>query len=289
MAGNLKNLSFKSATATILSVEHISRVLVEWELEKTAQNIRGLVFFVDRGESPEEMHQLHTDAIPTSAKREFVDYTANLLDLHKVYYYRVRAVEIIAGAAVQTFTSPLFTWTGSLDLVGLYVVEEHLFLYRYTSAGTPCLIFQKRHDGERCTNCFDPVLKRVTSSSCTVCFGTGVTGGYYPPIDAWVGFEPDPKVVQVADWGLRQANQTDLRFTNHPVLRVDDVLYEAQTHKFWNLTQVSSAEKNRATTLQFARGDAVNRSDIEYKLDLPEERCLAMLALLEERRKETEF
>jgi hypothetical protein len=46
----LKNIRFKSLSVMVLSIEHTSRVLVRWQLEPTAQNLRNLKFFVDRGE-----------------------------------------------------------------------------------------------------------------------------------------------------------------------------------------------------------------------------------------------
>src|SRR5688572_9350229 len=160
MAGKLKNIRFKQVSVTVLSIEHICRVLITWELEPTAQNLKDLKFFVDRGESPSEFNQL--DAVPVSANAlyQYVDFTANLVDLDKIYYYRVRGVEYQGSTPVQTFTSEPTTWDGDLDLVGLYVVEEHLFKHRYVD-GVPTMIFKKRHDGVYCPTCWDPVLKRI--------------------------------------------------------------------------------------------------------------------------------
>jgi len=292
-AGILKNIRFKPLSVIVLNMQHHttpSRILIKWELEPSAQNLNNIRFFVDRGESPEEMQQLQatSDGIRASQLLEFSDYTANLLDLNKVYYYRVRAVEFIGTTPVQTFSSETVTWDGDLDLVGLYVVEEHLFLHRWVS-GVPSMIFKRRRDGQYCPECWDEVLKRVTKSSCTTCYGTGKLGGFYPPHEAWMNFEPDPKVVQVTEWGQRQSSQTDIQFTNYPLLTDGDLIVELKSNRYWKVSMVRYPEKNRTIMLQIARVDAVNPSDVEYRVEVSVSRRKAMLAEADEREKEREF
>lgn len=287
MAGTLKNIRIVDCSATILSVEHFPRVHISWKLEPTSQNLTHLKFFVDRGESPAELQQISM-AITANTRYEYVDETAMLKDFEKMYYYRIRAVEFIDGSPAQTFMSETFTWEGKPDLVGLYVIDEHLFAHRYVY-GVPVMVFQKRHDGMYCPECWDEVLKRVTKSNCAACMGTGKWHGYYPPIEAWAGLEPDPKTVDIADWGKRQPGQTDMQFTNYPLLRTDDLVVELKPNIIWKIVTVRMAEKNRTVMLQVTRLSAVNRTDAEYKIEIPEDRRLAMVAQLEEREKEREF
>lgn len=208
--------------------------------------------------------------------------------MDKIYYYRVRIVEFDAGKEVQSFSSDSATWEGKLDLVGIYVVDEHLFALRWVY-GVPVMIFKKKRDGALCPECWDTVLKRVTKSSCTSCFGTGRLGGYYPPIEAWMSFEPEPKVAQVADWGKRQPSQTDTQFANYPILSDDDLVLEIKPNKIWKVSAVRYPEKSRTILLQLVRLDAVNQTDIEYKIDVPEDRKRALVAELEARGNVREF
>jgi hypothetical protein len=288
MPAILKRIHFEEITVTILGVEYISRVRVGWKLAKSAQNLSRLRFFIDRAESPSEWKQLNAFPLTTADLPEYVDHTPNLKDLTKTFYYRVRAVEYEGDTPVQTFYSKETTWDGDLDLVGLYVVDEHLFAMRYVF-GVPAMVFKKRHEGAYCPECWDKVLKRVTKSQCLTCYGTGKVGGFYPPIDVWMSFEPDPKVGQVTEWGLRQPTQTDIMFTNYPLLNVDDIILELKPHRFWKVSNQRGPEKNRTVMLQFARLDAINPSDVEQRLEVPLERKLALLAAAEKREKEREF
>lgn len=288
MAGVLKNIKFKDVTVQVLGIEHGARVLVTWELEPTAQRLNNLKFFVDRGESPAELQQLNAEGLPATGLKEFLDQTANLIDLNKVYYYRVRAVEFQGTTPVQTFNSEPETWDGDLDLVGLYVVDEHIFAHRWVH-GVPAMVFKKKKDAAVCPECWDSVMKRVTKSNCKTCFGTGKLGGYYAPIEVWMTFEPDPKIEQVVDWGKRQESQTDIMFTNYPLLVPDDVIFEVRENKFWKVSNVRAPEKNRTIMLQMARLSAVYPTDIEYKIEVPDDRQRALVKELEAREKETEF
>ena len=285
----LKNLRFKSTSVMVLSIEHISRVLVRWELEPTGQNLSKLKFYVDRAESPSVFNQLNTDGLSAYGLYEYVDQTGNLVDLNKIYYYRVRAVEMSPeGVPLQTFTSAITTWDGDLDYVGLYINEEHYFKFRWVT-GVPAMVYKKKHDGVYCPECWDKILKRTTKSNCHTCYGTGKLGGFYDPIEVWMEFEPDPKAEQVADWGLKQTSQTDILAVAYPLLTPDDLIVELKPNRFWKIENVRYPEKNRTITLQMARLNAVYPSDIEYKIEVPEDRRRDLVSQLESREKEREF
>jgi hypothetical protein len=288
MAGVLRRIQFESIAVTILSTGQIPRILIKWKLEPTSQKLSNLKFFVDRGESPTEMHQLNASPIAAKGLDEYVDHTANVTDLDKIYYFRVRAVEFQGATPVQTFTSPSTTWDGDLDLVGLYIVEEHLFAHRWVY-GVPVMIYKKRRDGVYCPECWDDVLQRVAKSNCRTCYGTGRLDGFYAPIEAWMSLEPDPKMEQVVDWGKRQQGQTDIQFTNYPLLSVDDLIVELKPNKFWKVSIVRAPEKNRTVILQLCRLDAVNPSDVEYKIPVPDDRRRILLEESDQREKEREF
>lgn len=288
--GRLRNIGFKSVQARILSVEYIPRVLVTWELEPTSQNLKNLKFFIERGESPSEFTQLNGDGVAHDDLYEFIDYTASLYDAQKHYEYRIRAAEVDpnTGETLQEFVSQTADLDGTLDPVGLYVVEEHLFKYRHVD-GIPALIYIKKHEGESCPECWDHVMKRVTKSNCKTCFGTGFIEGYYPPIDGWMNFGPQTQVANIGTPGLSQPNKTQVDFTDWPTLRPGDVIFEIQNHLFWRVTQIVSPEKNRVPLLQQVQVSAINRSDIEYKLFIPRDRIDNLLAQLEARKAEVEF
>ena len=265
------------------------RVLVRWKLKRTSQDLKDLKFFIYRGESPEDLTQINAVGIDYDDPYEYMDYTSNLRDLRKLYYYQVKAAEMSGNTVLQTFDSKVETWSQEPDLTALYVIEEHMFLYRWTSAGMPAFIYKKRREGPRCPECWDPVLKRVTKSNCSTCKGTGFTEGYYKPIEAWMGFNVDVKAAQVADWGIKQIDQTDIEFIDYPELSIGDIILDLKGFKYWKIANVRFTLKGGAIMTQVARVSAINRSDIEYSIDVNQINRDFLLNLLEERTKESEF
>ena len=286
-AGRLRNIEFSSVLARIISIEHLSRVLIEWELKPTNQRIQSLQYFVERSESSDEWHTV-SGPIAWNALPSFVDYTANLFDLQKVYHYRVVAKEVMNNVVVQEFYSPRASTDGKLDLAALFIVEEHLFAHRYVH-GIPTFIFKKRKDGGRCPECWDDILKRITKSNCSVCYGTGRLEGYYPPIEGWMTFVPRMSGAQVQQQGVVQPERGQVEFTDYPELVIGDIIFDIRNHLFWRVIGIQNPEKNRVAILQTAQLSTINRSDIEYKLEYSEERAKELVDELEQRISEVEF
>jgi hypothetical protein len=104
-----------------------------------------------------------------------------------------------------------------------------------------------------------------------------------------MGFEPNPELAVIRECGPTQPNETDIQFTNYPSLRIDDLILEIKPEKLWKISRIHYPEKNRSPMLQYARISQINRSDIEYKIDVPEDRRKQLIADLDSRRLEREF
>ena len=284
----IRDIKFDNAECLILSVEHAPRILVKWSIKKSTQNLNSLFFFIYRGESPSDMVRLNSTPIPSNTLYEYVDATPKLKIVSKNYYFKVIAEEIVAGLTVQSFESHTFTWQGSVDLVAQYIIDEHLYAYEHVH-GVPAFLYKKKREGDRCEVCWDKVTKRVSRSNCTNCFGTGFAGGYYKSITTWMDFNPDPMIAQIAEFGLKEPSQTDIQFTNYPLLQLGDIILELEPFRFWRLSNIRNTEKNRTPLLQVARVDEVNKSDIEQNLPVDQEIRQQLLKQLDDRQRKAEF
>jgi hypothetical protein len=294
-------LSFSKFEATPLS-KTPAKVLIQWDLCQTKLPLTDFEFRVDRGSAadaepgfqhvtidgkPMSDGTISTDSVnltqvagPISGIDfyQWADYSGELANLQKIYFYRVRLRRISTQEEIET---PVFTWNTDLDLEGLYVVEEHNFLLE-DSTGVPALTFPRKRGGMTCPNCFDPIQKKRTSSYCLRCFGTNWDGGFYNPIDSYIDFNPSPQNTVIKDWGETQPNETNVFLTNYPLLGNGDVIRELQNGKLWRVTRTQPAEKRRMPTLQFARVVEINPGDVETKI--PYDQTLA-LQILERFRK----
>jgi hypothetical protein len=163
---------------------------------------------------------------------------------------------------------------GEVDGISMHLIKGVRTLLRL--GGNPVLIYQRIFDQtNRCT-CWDPVLKKVTISDCTLCFNTGFTSGYYDPLLTLALITPELKVSEPGDT-LRQTTGTESLTLNYPVLRPRDIIYEVNTGRRFRIGNIRPIEKNRVLVHQEFSILRLNPSDIENELDVPDVTTLVPL------------
>lgn len=73
------------------------------------------------------------------------------------------------------------TWLKFKEMYRLAVLT-----YKNTPDRISSCLLKRRHWGVRCHNCVDDGTGYVQKERCLVCFGTGIVGGYYPPVPVYV-------------------------------------------------------------------------------------------------------
>ena len=214
-----------------------------------------------------------------------MDYSETLKNLTHESNYKVRCRH---KKTLETLDSEQFTWSGDLDLTGLYIVEEMNFMLRDVT-GVPALIYQRRRTGIPCTNCFDPIQKKRTKSDCQVCYGTNWVGGFFRPLDSFVDFSPNPKTSGVAQWGEITDNETQCLMSNFPSVVPGDVIKEVRDNRLWRVVNVTVTEKRRCQMLQIARLTEIKSGDVEYTLPYDERFQLKKIDELEMLKQKREF
>jgi hypothetical protein len=224
-------------------------------------------------------------AISAADFYQWVDRTPELRNLDKVYSYRIRLRRISTQEEIST---PSFNWVGDLDLIGMYIVEEHNFLLEDVT-GVPCLVFVRRKNGIYCPACFDPIQKKRTSSSCLTCYNTNYVGGFHNPIDVYIDVSPDPTDITLAEWGEVQKNESDLLMSNYPEVVPGDLIKELRSGRLWRVAAARPTEKRRASMLQIVRVMEVSAGDIEYRMPIDQELILKKVREFEAIRSRREF
>lgn len=305
----MNTIKFKSYRAIPLS-KTPAKVLIKWELEQGTTDLQDYEFYVERGAAEDNrpgvqnvdiyrrpvtpeiaatvannIQPLHRDGISALDFHWYVDYSDSLKNLNNTPYYRIRCRKISTQEDVVT---PSFTWAGELDMVGLYIVDEHNFLLSDVT-GVPVLVYNRRRGGVACPSCFDPIQKKRTSSSCNVCYGTNWVGGFYKPIDTYIDFTPNPKASTIQQWGEVQPNETNALASNFPTLVPGDLIRELHVDRLWRVVQATETEKRRVPMLQFLRVTEIKPGDIEYKIQFDERFAITKVAELEATKLKREF
>jgi hypothetical protein len=174
-----------------------------------------------------------------------------------------------------------------MDLVGIYIAEETDFELS-DATGTPCFVHKKRRSGVLC-ECFDRVQKKRTTANCGVCYNTNWVGGYHDPIDCYIDFAPNPKNIQITQWGETQTNETRLKMSNFPSVGPGDLIRELRTNRLWRATNVGVTEKRRVQLIQFPAVVELKPSDVEYKMPVNETLMLQLIQEFEQLKRRREF
>lgn len=247
-----------------------SNVLVCWELVTQHSGVGEVTFTVERSLSPQfsgdEVDELATGiaGVDNQLVYLFSDITAELVNFWRLYFYRVRA-----DTPEGVVYSDIKTWETSPRPHELEIIRRHDFVLRYLQ-GQPSFAFIERTiDSARC-ECYDPIAGRVRRSNCTVCLGTGRQRPYLDPILFYVDYNPDEKLVQIANFGEIQPKEKDCWFSAYPMLKPGDIIYEVMEALLWRIAFIKTSQPMGTTVQHTARLNAITRDDVEYQRLVPQ-------------------
>ena len=102
------------------------------------------------------------------------------------------------------------------------VVRRNELLLR--RGGEQVDVWVKKTAGERCTACYVPERDQPTYATCSVCFGTGFTGGYEKYPDVLMKIEPYKDQRTLVKVGNKWLATPRSWVTTFPLMRPDDVV-----------------------------------------------------------------
>ncbi len=95
---------------------------------------------------------------------------------------------------------------------------------RARGAGTKGWLIKARQFGDPCPRCLDKNSATATDSNCPICLGTGVTKGFYDPLEYWVIQQPGLRAVKIAETGeTRTVVIESVRCLAHPAPESGDI------------------------------------------------------------------
>lgn len=239
-------------------------VFVCWELVTQHSGLDQTTFRIERSLSPQftdgEFTVLESEipGVDGLLVYEYDDITPSLINWWRKYYYRV-----VATTATGEITSETRTWETNPRAHELAIIERHDFVLRYLQ-GSPSFAFVERTaDGLHC-RCWNPTTGRVSSSRCTLCLGTGRQRPYFEPIPFFVDYNPDEKLVSIANLGEIQDKEKDCWFSAYPQIKPGDILYEVMPAALWRVAKVHVIQPQGTTIQHVCRLVAIGRDEIEY-------------------------
>lgn len=213
---------------THFSVLTLQRVTVAWAMEQSFIQPGPWTFTLQRGYAPTETQW---EDIATCVDQPWLydnRPTVNLIDTP--VYYRIKLVDgngVTYYSQVQNSTAywNRYDWSLAKEIIR----KETLLLRKKT--GVNGWLLKRRYFGERCPVCTNPVTGQVETSSCVVCYGTGIVGGYYPGFDYWVTMNATQRMRKLTgEQGIVTATIESVRALAYPVAEGNDVWVHGQTN-----------------------------------------------------------
>lgn len=236
--------------------------VVGWTLLGIGPAANGAVVEIRRSYAENDGFELIATIAATTGF--YRDESVNLFDRWRFPYYKLTVVDSLGNRREY----PAARVSGSLDGIAISIIRNTNIQLR--QGGNPVLIYSRKSDeSDRCSACWDSVLRKVTVSFCEVCFNTGYSGGYYTPVLTLATIYPEVKSIAAGDV-TRQPSTTSGLFGNYPVLRPRDLIYEVDTGKRYRVVTITPTEKQRMLLNQTATLEGLAAGDVENRLAVPQ-------------------
>jgi len=205
-------------------------------MESTFHPTAPVSFYVDRARSGGEWTNIGGPLVDACAYTDVVKWNWGI---DQNTFYRVRyqhGPDWIYSDPVQGI--------GEWDLRNYKLVHEICRKERLVAKqlGMPGVLMKRREWGTPCTACLDPDTRQPTNHDCTVCYGTGIVGGYYAPIALWLT-TPQPKQSQrgMTELGHSQRDTLMARCVAYPYIEAEDLWFGQGSGDRWRIVQVTPA------------------------------------------------
>jgi hypothetical protein len=155
--------------------------------------------------------------------------------------------------------------------------REILRRWKLTFDKTPMLpgfLFRRKFYGSKCTQCTDEILATPASSSCQVCFGTGIVGGYHTPISMrgdWSA-QTAPRVVNKISKepaGPQQVHVAKIKIFGVPDAKSEDLWVDFGTKVIHRIEEVIPEQWGGSVVTQTIVVSKLPPHHPAYKLTIP--------------------
>lgn len=239
------------------------KVIVEWSIPPSWGSC---TFNVYKGDT-EQGEFDKVNLTPLSSTNFFADTTTqDFSKFHRSYY----VVEVILPQPDgRSIKSPIATWQNiRTNLMGIRAVEitrrETILLDKFVGVDT--LIFRKKYFGERCPNCYNKDIEKVTKDHCLTCLGTSFLGGYFPGMATKMCYEISPNNTQLTYLGKLETNQTSAWTISSPVLMTHDLILRVPDYKLFRIESINQTELQTVQVRQVVQITELGKNSVEMNL-----------------------
>jgi hypothetical protein len=253
-------------------------ITVEWEIEPTQLDLTQYTVEVWRSESEGGEYRRVSLTMVASDIFDFQDRAVNLLSKWRQFYYRIRITNRNDSSEFLDHGSNEWRKVLEGEDAGGVVMEAPPDKYALESirrfnlvlrefGGRRVLVSVSKTWGQRCPQCWDHLKNRRKKSHCLSCFDTGITGGFFNPMEAWAMKPPHRAYVQLSQIFELQADDRVMWIPRYPRVKPRDVITTIDGDRF-RVLSIARSEKAWSLTRQTVHVRRLSRDQVEYKIPI---------------------
>lgn len=179
---------------------NIKKIVVSWNnVTYNRKEVRYIRYNIYRGQS---INGLYMKVNKTELDRNM--FEDNLINLNPNirYYYKISTVAYFHdGTRTESkFSEPQThvvetenKWFTKMNERNMWILKNDAVLMD---------LYVRKIDGEKCPNCYDEYRGQASNSRCSICYGTGIVGGYEPAFQLYIRQKPVVQQITKENSGL---------------------------------------------------------------------------------------
>lgn len=252
-------------------------ITVEWEIEPTQLDLTQYTVEVWRGESEGGEYRRVSLTMVAGDIFDFQDRAVNLLSKWRQFYYRIRITNTNDSEYLDYGSNEWrrvvegedpggVAMEAPPDKFALESIRRFGLLLR-EFGGRRVLVSVSKTWGQRCPNCWDHLKNRRKKSQCLSCFDTGISGGFFSPMEAWAMKPPHRVYTQLTQIFELQADDRVMWIPRYPRVKPRDIITTIDGDRF-RVISIARSEKAWSLTRQTVQVRRLSRDQVEYKIPI---------------------
>lgn len=219
--------------------------IIHWTMRPSFQSTTPIDFYLDKARAGGEWEEV---AGPITDDCTYIDVVRWNYNKDMNTFYRVRYDKGVEDWEFSTPVRAIGNWTRKDYALAKEIARKELL--SYTLLGLPGVILKRREWGPVCTTCADYETEEPVDGQCTVCFGTGIIGGYFAPIDLTVNPRQINHLMTRTDKALVDDTKRAVRCVAYPTLiKENDLWLDSHNGTRWVIRGVTPAAELKGVPL----------------------------------------
>lgn len=142
--------------------------------------------------------------------------------------------------------------------------REWLLLTKFV--GVDSYMLRRKTYGQRCSNCWNFELEKITKDKCTVCMGTSFEGGYFEAVRTRIQYDPNPDDVRLTYFGKWEDNQLFAWTIAFPEVHAQDLIYRPSDGAIFEVANRKATELQTVAVRQLLQLTMLDKESPEYNI-----------------------